>query len=444
LFGPANEEPGPSAASDTAAIRRSPRPLARDTGPRDAGPRDAGPRDAGPRDAGPRDAGPRDTGPRDAGLRDAGLRDTGPRDAGPRDAGPRDAGPRDAGLRDAGPRDAGLRDAGLRERSVPGGGVRLRSTPSCVVGLPAGYAGLVKGPIEERPVVRVGLAGAAARPAGELGLLDPVVVEAPLELRDADGKSLTVTMRTPGDPAASGDDARDTDLDLARGLLYTEGVLRDAAEAGSVRRAPPESLAREERGNVVVVHLDPALIAGRWPTRTLPASAGCGVCGKASIAALELRADAVRSDLAVAAEIIAGLPDRLRAGQAVFASTGGLHAAGAFTAAGELLAVREDVGRHNAVDKLVGWALRVGRLPLGDAVLCVSGRLGYEIAHKAVMAGFPIIVSVSAPSSLAVDVAERFRVTVCGFTRGGRFNVYSHAARIAGPAEPAAAARPPA
>ncbi|HKE20106.1 MAG TPA: formate dehydrogenase accessory sulfurtransferase FdhD [Kofleriaceae bacterium] len=354
----------------------------------------------------------------------------------------------------------------------------------------------MKGPIEERPVVRVGLAGAGPGRAGELGHLDPVVVEAPLELRDADGKSLTVTMRTPGPPrgggagradgaaaqdggagtragpgagaaghaagagstvragsgldatAASADDdadadADDTDLDLARGLLYTEGVLRDAAEAPSVRRAPPESLARDERGNVVVVHLDPALVARRWPPRALPASAGCGVCGKASIAALELRADAVRSDLAVEAEVIAELPDRLRAGQAVFAATGGLHAAGAFTAAGELLAVREDVGRHNAVDKLVGWALRAGRLPLADAVLCVSGRLGYEIAHKAVMAGFPIIVSVSAPSSLAVDVAERFRVTVCGFTRGGRFNVYSHAARIVGPAEPVAAARPP-
>jgi FdhD protein len=320
---------------------------------------------------------------------------------------------------------------------------------------------VVKGPIEERPVVRVSLAGAGAPGrAGELGHLDPVVVEAPLELRDADGKSLTVTMRTPGPlrgggagtgidatTARAGDDADpdadDTDLDLARGLLYTEGVLRDAAEAPSVRRAPPESLAREERGNVVVVHLDPALVARRWPPRALPASAGCGVCGKASIAALELRADAVRSDLAVAAEVIAELPDRLRAGQAVFAATGGLHAAGAFTAAGELLAVREDVGRHNAVDKLVGWALRAGRLPLADVVLCVSGRLGYEIAHKAVMAGFPIIVSVSAPSSLAVDVAERFRVTVCGFTRGGRFNVYSHAARITGPAEPVAAARPP-
>jgi FdhD protein len=188
---------------------------------------------------------------------------------------------------------------------------------------------------------------------------------------------------------------------------------------------------------VVLVDLDPALVARRWPPRALPATAGCGVCGKASIAALELRAAAVRSDLLVAAERIAELPDRLRAAQAVFSATGGLHAAGAFTASGQLLAAREDVGRHNAVDKLVGWALVGARLPLRDAVLCVSGRLGYEIAHKAVMAGFPVVVSVSAPSSLAVDVAERFRVTLCGFTRAGRFNIYSHPARIASPARSA-------
>jgi FdhD protein len=292
----------------------------------------------------------------------------------------------------------------------------------------------VKGPIEERPVVRVGRAGDAGVRRDDL---DPVVVEAPLELRDADGKSLTVTMRTPGLVRAEPDDdagEADTDLDLARGLLYTEGVLRDAAESLTVRRAPPETLRPDERGNVVIVHLDPALVERRWPPRALPASSGCGVCGKASIASLELRAPAVRSDLSIAAELVPELPDRLRQAQAVFAATGGLHAAGAFTATGELLAVREDVGRHNAVDKLVGWALRAGRLPLGDAVLCVSGRLGYEIAHKAVMAGFAVVVAVSAPSSLAVDVAERFRLTLCGFTRGGRFNVYSHPARIDGPA----------
>lgn len=275
-------------------------------------------------------------------------------------------------------------------------------------------------------MVRVG-----AGPADARGELDPVVVEAPLELRTADGASLTVTMRTPGHRADGGDG--DTDLELARGLLYGEGVLREAAEASAVRRAPPESLGRDERDNVVLVDIDPAIVASRWPTRALPATASCGVCGKTSIASLELRASSVRSDLVVTAERIAELPDRLRSAQAVFSATGGLHAAGAFRADGELIAAREDIGRHNAVDKLVGWALAAGRLPMGDAVLCVSGRLGYEIAQKAVMAGFPIVVAVSAPSSLAVDVAERFRLTLCGFTRGGRFNLYSHPARVVEP-----------
>jgi FdhD protein len=279
-----------------------------------------------------------------------------------------------------------------------------------------------RGPVEERPVWRFG-----AGPAGA-GDADPVVVEAPLELRAADGAPLTITMRTPG-PAGG---ATDTDLELARGLLFGEGVLRGPEEAAAVRRAPAASLRPAERDNVVVVELDPAEVARRWPSRALPATASCGGCGKASIASLELRAASVRSDLEVAAERIAELPDRLRAAQAVFRSTGGLHAAGAFDREGRLLAAREDVGRHNAVDKLVGWALIEGRLPMGDAILCVSGRLGYEIAQKAVTAGFPIVVAVSAPSSLAVDVAERFRLTLCGFTRGGRFNVYSHPSRIAG------------
>lgn len=245
------------------------------------------------------------------------------------------------------------------------------------------------------------------------------MVEAPLEIRLRDGRPLTTTMRTPGD-----------DLDLARGLLHGEGVIRDAAEAASVVPARPEQITADEDGNVVVVELDPALVLERWPPRALPVSAACGACGKASIAALEVRADPVSSDLAVAARVIAGLPDRLRAGQAVFAATGGLHAAGAFAASGDLLAVREDVGRHNAVDKVVGWALADGRLPLSHAVLCVSGRLGFEIAQKAVVAGVPIVVAVSAPTTLAIDVAERFRVTLCGFTRSGRFNVYTHPSRV--------------
>ena len=271
-------------------------------------------------------------------------------------------------------------------------------------------------PLDERPVLRVGEAGERD------GIRDPVVVEAPLELRSRDGRSLTVTMRTPTGP--------DDDLELARGLLHAEGVLA-AGEADRVRRADPTRLTPEEAGNLVEVDLDAALVAERWPPRALAATSACGVCGKASIAALELRAPAVSSDLAVSAALVAGLPDRLRAAQEVFGATGGLHAAGLFSEAGDLLAVREDVGRHNAVDKVVGWALGAGRLPLARVVLCVSGRLGFEIAQKAVVAGCPIVVAVSAPSTLAIDVAERFRVTLCGFTRGGRFNVYSHPRRIA-------------
>ncbi len=271
-------------------------------------------------------------------------------------------------------------------------------------------------PLDERQVLRVD-------PTGERhGDRDPVVVEAPLELRSRDGQSLTVTMRTP-----TGDDE---DLELARGLLHAEGVLA-IGEADRVRRADPASLAAEEVGNVIEIDVAAADIAERWPPRALAATSACGVCGKASIAALELRAPPVTSDLIAPAALIAALPDRLRAAQRVFGATGGLHAAGVFSEAGELLAIREDVGRHNAVDKAVGWALGAGLLPLTRAILCVSGRLGFEIAHKAVVAGCPLVVAVSAPSTLAIDVAERFRVTLCGFTRGGRFNIYSHPWRTA-------------
>lgn len=262
--------------------------------------------------------------------------------------------------------------------------------------------------IRERRVQRVDRDGARAWDA------DRLVVEAPLELRAGDAPLLTI-MRTPGH-----------DRELARGLLFTEGMV-PAGEA-LTELAEPAGLAAGERGNV----LETGLAAGaRAPARALIASAGCGVCGKRAITDLEVRAAPVRAALRVPARVVVDLPERLRRGQAVFERTGGLHAAGAFDAAGGLLAVREDVGRHNAVDKLVGWALEAGRVPLDEQILCVSGRLGFEIVQKAVVAGFPVVVAVSAPSSLAVDLAERFRVTLCGFTRGGRCNVYSHANRIA-------------
>ena len=260
--------------------------------------------------------------------------------------------------------------------------------------------------MQDRRVERVDLAGAR-----EL-VTDQLVVEAPLELR-AGGVPLIVIMRTPGH-----------DRELARGLLFAEGII-DAGEP-LADMAVPAGLAPDEQGNVLETGLPAGVHA---PERSLPATAGCGVCGKRSIADLELRAATVRTPWTVPGRVVAALPERLRPAQAVFEQTGGLHAAGLFDAAGTLLALREDVGRHNAVDKVVGWALN-SEVALSDCMLCVSGRLGFEIVQKAAVAGIPVVVAVSAPSTLAVDLAERFRITLCGFTRGQRFNIYSHGSRI--------------
>lgn len=228
---------------------------------------------------------------------------------------------------------------------------------------------------------------------------DRVVVEAPLQLR-AHGTPVATIMRTPGH-----------DLELVRGLLHAESV-----PARGVRQADVDS---------VELDIDPAAFAGRG----LLASAACGVCGRVAIADLELRAREVSTDTAIAHRVLAGLPDALRTAQSVFADTGGLHAAGLFTPAGALIAAREDVGRHNALDKLIGWALDA-KVVAGDHVIVVSGRLGYELVQKTVMFGAPILAAVSAPSSLAVELAERFNVALVGFVRGQRANVYSHAWRI--------------
>jgi FdhD protein len=207
-------------------------------------------------------------------------------------------------------------------------------------------------------------------------------------------------MRTPGH-----------DLDLVRGLLHAESVV-----AGGLSQVAPDT---------VEVDAAPTAFAGRG----LLASAACGVCGRVAIADLELRAREVDADTAIARAVIAGLPESLRAAQSVFADTGGLHAAGLATTAGALIAAREDVGRHNAVDKLVGWALGAAIDPAAH-VLVLSGRLGYELVQKAIMLGVPIIAAVSAPSSLAVELAERFNVALVGFVRGRRANVYAHGWRI--------------
>ncbi len=226
---------------------------------------------------------------------------------------------------------------------------------------------------------------------------DRVVIEEPLQLR-ACGVAVATIMRTPGH-----------DLELARGLLHAEGI------AGAIAQVAADA---------IEIDVDPAAFAGRG----LLASAACGVCGRVAIADLELRAREVGADTSIARDVLAVMPDRLRAAQAVFAATGGLHGAGLFTTAGELVAVREDVGRHNAVDKLVGWAL--GRLDPSQHVLMLSGRAGYELVQKAIVLGVPIVASVSAPSSLAIELAERFNVALAGFVRGARCNIYSHGWRI--------------
>jgi len=232
---------------------------------------------------------------------------------------------------------------------------------------------------------------------------DAVAVEEPLEIR-IDGEPIAVTMRTPGH-----------DEELALGFCFTEGLAPRAASL------PPELAA-----NTVDVDAD------RSPApRNFYTSSSCGVCGKGALEAVAVEAPHVDSGLRVDAELVLQLPERLRAAQAAFAATGGLHATGLFAPDGELLCVREDVGRHNAMDKVIGWAFGAARLPLSDAVLCVSGRLSFELVQKAAVAGCPLLVAVGAPSTLAVELAVDRGVTLCGFVRDGRMNIYTEPWRIA-------------
>ena len=230
---------------------------------------------------------------------------------------------------------------------------------------------------------------------------------------------VAVTMRTPGH-----------DAELAVGFLVSEGLLAPADLAGIVvELASPADVATPENELVVRIgrHLDPATV----PARAFVASASCGICGKASLDDVVVRCAPLAAGPRVDAAVIAALPDRLRAGQAVFERTGGLHACGLFDAAGTLLAVREDVGRHNALDKLIGTAALAGQLPLHDRVLAVSGRVSFEIVQKAAVAGIALVAAVSAPTDLAVEAAERVGMTLVGFVRGGGFNVYAGEGRIA-------------
>jgi FdhD protein len=234
---------------------------------------------------------------------------------------------------------------------------------------------------------------------------DVVAVEEPLEIR-INGVPVAVTMRTPGH-----------DEELALGFALSEGLRPEGARL-------PDDLA----ANTVELDapgFDPARLA-----RSFYTSSSCGVCGKGALEAVSVEAPRVTSELTVSAELIAVLPDRLRAAQPAFEATGGIHATGLFDEHGELLCLREDVGRHNALDKVIGWAFRAGSLPLGRLVLCVSGRLSFELVQKAAVAGCPLLVAVGAPSSLAVELAKDRGVTLCGFVRGGRLNVYSEPWRV--------------
>jgi FdhD protein len=252
---------------------------------------------------------------------------------------------------------------------------------------------------------------------------DLLAAEEPLGIRIG-GQAVSLTMRTPGD-----------DIDLAAGFLFSEGIISSAADIASIRicdgsQCGHDHEAGDAMGNIADVTLRPGLAAG--PRRNFLTSSACGVCGKASIAELRVPGS-FRLDedmVQVPAGVLAGLPDALRQAQRVFERTGGLHAAGLFSAAGELLAVREDVGRHNAVDKIVGWALQGRLLPLRARILLVSGRASFELAQKAVLAGVPVLAAVSAPSSLAVDLADDAGLTLAGFVRGGSMNVYSGSQRV--------------
>jgi FdhD protein len=240
-------------------------------------------------------------------------------------------------------------------------------------------------------------------PGGAAG--DVVAVEEPLEIRIA-GRPVAVTMRTPGH-----------DEELAVGFALSEGLRPAGARL-------PDDLAAN------TIELDAPGFDPDRLVRSFYTSSSCGVCGKGALEAVAVEAARVESDLRLPAALVAGLPDTLREAQAGFEATGGLHATGLFDPDGTLVCLREDVGRHNALDKVIGWAFANDRLPLADSILCVSGRLSFELVQKAAVAGCPVLVAVGAPSSLAVELAQDRGVTLCGFVRGGRVNVYTEPWRI--------------
>jgi len=247
---------------------------------------------------------------------------------------------------------------------------------------------------------------------------DYLVGEEPLQIRVGQAP-LSVTMRTPGH-----------DLELAAGFLFTEGLIQRREQIASLEARVDSG--EKDRGNVVQIELQPGVTLHLEETqRNFFAASSCGICGKASIDSVRVRGiQPPNPNMRLDPEILCQLPERLRKAQAIFGRTGGLHAAALFDTRGEAVVLREDVGRHNAVDKVVGWALLEGRLPLSEYALMVSGRGGFEVVQKAIVAGVPVVASVSAPSSLAVRLARELRLTLVGFLRGKRFIVYAGEERL--------------
>ncbi|MBM4335868.1 MAG: formate dehydrogenase accessory sulfurtransferase FdhD [Deltaproteobacteria bacterium] len=252
---------------------------------------------------------------------------------------------------------------------------------------------------------------------GELGTRhETIAVEEPLELR-LDGGALAVAMRTPGH-----------DVELAAGFVVTEGIVGDFGAVCAIAHC-------DETRNTIEIRTEPGAAGVRAPeVRHFIASSSCGICGKATLDEARRLAPALRPDgMRVGLGVLEALPDRLRAEQRLFDETGALHAAALFDSTGALLCAREDIGRHNAVDKVVGWAALESRLPLSQTILLVSGRLGFEIAQKALVAGIPVLAAISGPSSLAVELARASGMTLVAFLRGASLNVYAGAERIANP-----------
>jgi FdhD protein len=251
---------------------------------------------------------------------------------------------------------------------------------------------------------------------------DRIAGEEPLEIRVAGPRQsatrVAVTMRTPGH-----------DFELAAGFLHSEGLLSSPLELHEIKYCTDVELG-EQAYNVVTVHLRRPF-ASELVERNFGVTSACGICGKASIDSIEVASEPLPEGPAVAASVIQGLPDRLRAAQRTFERTGGSHAAGLFTADGTLELVREDVGRHNALDKVIGNRMLAGALPLGGSVLLVSSRASFELVQKAAVAGIPVLCAVGAPSSLSVDAARRLGMTLIGFLRDDRFNIYAGASRVA-------------